>query len=81
MRKRYGEAIYRDPDRKAQYDAFLAWAARYDDPGFTGRSRAVHERWLTTLACPVLRLEGDRSVAGRVDRIRQEAERLRPSQD
>jgi hypothetical protein len=32
---------------------------------------------MTTLACPVLRLEGDLSVAGRVDRILLEAERLR----
>ncbi len=75
--ERYGEVIYRDPDRKAQYDAFLAWATRYDDPGFTRRSRAVHAQWMTTLACPVLRLEGDLSVADRVDRIRQEIERLR----
>jgi hypothetical protein len=79
--ERYGEVIYRDPDRKVQYDEFLAWAARYDDPGFTGRSRAVHEQWLTTLACPVLRLEGDLSVAGRVNRIRQETERLRAGRD
>jgi adenylate kinase family enzyme len=75
--ERYGEVICHDPDRKAQYDAFLAWAARYDDPHFTRRSRTVHEQWMTTLACPVLRLEGDLSVAGRVDRILLEAERLR----
>lgn len=75
--QRYGEVIYRDPDRKAQYDEFLAWAARYDDPGFTRRSRAVHEGWIATLACPVLRLEGDLSVAERVDRIVREAERVR----
>jgi hypothetical protein len=75
--ERYGEVICRDPGRKAQYDAFLAWAAQYDDPNFTGRSRAGHERWLMTLTCPVLRLEGDLSVAGRVDRIRQATERLR----
>jgi adenylate kinase family enzyme len=79
--ERYGEVIYRDSDRKAQYDEFLAWAARYDDPDFTRRSRAVHEGWMTTLACPVLRLEGDLSLAERVDRIRRAAERHRADCD
>ena len=79
--ERYGEVIFRDPDRKAQYDAFMAWAARYDDPGFARRSRVTHEGWMTTLACPVLRLEGDLSVAERVDCIRRETERLRAGQD
>ncbi len=75
--ERYGGVLFRDPDRKAQYDEFLAWAAQYDDPGFTRRSRAVHEGWMTTLACPVLRLEGDLSVAERVDCILREIERVR----
>jgi len=75
--ERYGDVIHRDPDRKAQYDEFLAWAARYDDPAFTRRSRATHEGWMTTLTCPVLRLEGDLCVATRVDRIRRETERIR----
>jgi hypothetical protein len=29
----------------------------YDDPGFAGRSRAVHERWLESLAIPVIRID------------------------
>lgn len=37
--------------------AFLEWARGYDDPSFDGRSRAGHEEWLTTLTCPVLRLD------------------------
>ncbi len=39
--------------------AFLAWAERYDDPDFTGRSRALHERWLAQRSCRVLRLDAD----------------------
>lgn len=38
-------------------EAFLSWARGYDDPAFTGRSRAAHEEWLSTLRCPVLRLD------------------------
>jgi hypothetical protein len=40
---------------------FLAWARGYDDPSFDGRSRARHEDWLTTLTCPVLRLDSSLS--------------------
>jgi hypothetical protein len=38
-------------------EAFFTWARSYDDPDFDGRSRAAHERWLTSLDQPVLRLE------------------------
>lgn len=41
----------------AAWDAFLEWARGYDDPEFEGRSRVAHERWLSSLGCPVLRLD------------------------
>jgi adenylate kinase family enzyme len=41
---------------------FLEWAARYDDERFEGRSRVNHERWLATLPCPILRLDGAHPV-------------------
>jgi hypothetical protein len=37
--------------------AFFEWARGYDDPAFEGRSRVLHERWLASLDCPVLRLD------------------------
>jgi hypothetical protein len=43
--------------------AFFDWARRYDDPSFTGRSRAKHEQWLGSLSKPILRLDGAESVA------------------
>lgn len=42
---------------------FMAWAASYDDPAFSGRSLRRHEAWLATLGVPVLRLAGDRPTA------------------
>lgn len=51
----------RVPD-EAEWAAFVEWASGYDDPEFQGRSRVAHERWLATLACPVLHLD---SAAGR----------------
>lgn len=42
---------------RAAWEEFRNWARRYDDPTFTGRSRAVHEAWLESLDTPVLRLD------------------------
>lgn len=43
--------------------AFMAWAARYDDPAFTGRSLARHEAWLEGLPCPHMTLDSSAPVA------------------
>jgi adenylate kinase family enzyme len=51
------------------YTTFMAWAERYDTAGMEQRSRARHEQWLDALPCPVLRIEGDTTVADRVARV------------
>ena len=48
---------------------FLEWAAQYEDGSAPGRSLARHQEWLSRRSCPVLRLEGDMSVAQRLRRI------------
>ncbi|MEO8305648.1 MAG: AAA family ATPase [Betaproteobacteria bacterium] len=50
---------------------FLEWAQQYDEGPREGRSLAKHSVWLSERACPVLRLEGDLSVAERIRRICQ----------
>jgi adenylate kinase family enzyme len=50
-------------------EVFLEWAAQYETGRMSGRSRALHEKWLSERSCPVLRLEGDLSVAERVARV------------
>jgi len=50
-------------------EMFLEWAAQYDTGRMSGRSRALHEKWLSERSCPALRLEGDLSVAERVARV------------
>jgi adenylate kinase family enzyme len=42
---------------------FMAWAAAYDTGDASMRSRQRHEPWLKRLPCPVLRLEGEGTVA------------------
>lgn len=50
-------------------EAFLNWARGYDDPSFTGRSRAHHEAWLRRLEVPVLRLDSARGVPQLVEEV------------
>ncbi len=64
---RYGHVIDTDPGRSAQYQAFMSWAADYDDGAAGGtRPLANHTRWLGEFACPVLELRGDLTVAQRL---------------
>jgi len=49
------------PHDEGAWEAFLAWARAYDDPSFTGRSRAGHEAWLARRRQPVLRLDSSSS--------------------
>ncbi|WP_373354613.1 AAA family ATPase [Pseudoroseicyclus sp. CXY001] len=61
--RRYGTAALQPGGREhVGHKAFMAWAERYDDPTFTGRSRARHEAWLSALPCPVIEVSSDRPV-------------------
>jgi hypothetical protein len=64
---RYGEAIEPGGAMHEASQAFLAWAARYDDPHFEGRSLAVHNRWLAQQPAPVVRLDGLMPTAEQVE--------------
>ena len=66
---RYGEEILPGGRMYSQSQAFLEWAALYDSAGKEVRSRSLHEDWMSDLACPVLRIEGDQSVSERVDAV------------
>jgi len=64
---RYGMRLAADPAQAARTQAFLDWAAGYDD-GTSGGSRTLanHQHWLTQFASPVLELRGDLTVAQRL---------------
>jgi adenylate kinase family enzyme len=68
---RYGDAIAPGGPLRAKYEAFIAWAARYDEGEPVERSRALHEQWLAALPCPVLRLDGAASIEANVATIAQ----------
>ncbi|MGR3780870.1 MAG: adenylate kinase [Albimonas sp.] len=65
--QRHGARIRPGGDMHAAHLAFRDWASRYDEPGFEGRSRAGHERWLAARAAPVLRLDGAAPTAAQVE--------------
>jgi len=48
---------------------FITWAGQYDAGGLEMRSRALHEKWLADLSCPVVRLDGENPVATSVDAV------------
>jgi adenylate kinase family enzyme len=78
-RDRYGTAIDPRGPLHARSEAFIAWAAGYDErleP--PERCRRLHEQWLATLPCRVLRLEGTASVSENLDRIGYDRARDRP---
>lgn len=65
----FGARLAPGGDMHADHQAFMAWAARYDDGGLDQRSRASHAEWMELLACPVLRIDGDVATEDRVRRV------------
>lgn len=55
--------------RFQETEDFIEWASHYDDGTREGRSLPRHLRWLDTLRCPVLRLDGIRPIAQLVNEI------------
>jgi len=70
--ERYGDRIFTDPYRAAQYRQFTAWANGYDDNSTNGRNLGVHLDWLSKVNCPVLKIEGDTTVEERIEKVIRE---------
>lgn len=68
-RARYGSRILPGGDLHARHVAFLAWARSYDHARAPVRSLDLHERWQTTLPCPVLWLDARQPVAALRDQV------------
>ena len=66
----FGDRIGPGGDMERIHSDFIAWAAQYDDPHFTGRSRVMHESWLMEQTVPVLRLQGTDDLAALVRAVR-----------
>ena len=71
-RARYGDAIAPGAPQHDRSEAFMAWAAGYDEGlDVPERCRRLHETWLAALPCPVLRIEGTASVEANLEPSRR----------
>jgi adenylate kinase family enzyme len=52
-----------------QHQEFMAWTVRYDEGDESVRSLCLHNSWLATLDCPVIRLEDVLTTDERLTRI------------
>ena len=69
---RYGKQLYENENQKEKSQAFLDWAAQYDDPTFKGRSIKQHEDWIRILDGQVLQLRGDLTNEERIAKVVQQ---------
>ncbi|PAA22360.1 adenylate kinase [Pseudomonas fragi] len=58
----YGDRVLPGGDMHANHLAFIAWAQSYESGSEGGRSRPRHERWLSQLALPCIRVNGELPV-------------------
>ncbi|AUO49845.1 P-loop NTPase family protein [Pseudomonas ogarae] len=61
-KERFGDRIAPGGDMHEIHVAFREWASQYDDPNFSGRNQAWHERWISGQTAPVLRVDGMNSA-------------------
>ncbi len=66
---RYGDAIAEGASMHAHHLEFIEWARQYDTADESMRSLRLHERWMTTLRCTCIRLDGDLTTEERIDRL------------
>ncbi len=57
---------------RADVEAFLDWAAGYEDGLLAGRNRARHMAWMDQLDCPVLWVQSAPPVSQQVAQVLQE---------
>lgn len=67
--ERYGDLLMTDEKIKTESKAFMDWARQYDNGTFQGRSLAIHLDWIKVLDGQVLKIEGDTTVAERVEKL------------
>ena len=70
---RYGDRIRPGGDMYETSQAFLAWAAAYEDGPVTMRSRTMHDLWQQKLTCPLLILDGTRPMEELVEPVLRES--------
>jgi adenylate kinase family enzyme len=68
-RQRYGDAIREGGAMRVHHLEFIEWAAQYDTADEHMRSLRLHQKWMATLPCRCVRIEGDFSTGERLARL------------
>ena len=63
--EKYGERILSNGDMFDNHRKFIEWAKTYDTNN-PDRSLNLHEQWIATLPCPILRIDGTVSIVENV---------------
>ena len=75
--ERYGEKLSTDKKIQHNSEAFLEWANQYENPSFEGRSLKIHNDWIESLNCKVLRMDGALALNVKVEMVLNEIENYR----
>jgi len=75
-RQRYGMEIEENGKMHQMHKEFVEWASKYDEAGPDMRSKALHDIWLSKLPCPILKIEGDKTVEERTNIVMEHLKRL-----
>jgi len=67
----FGDRILQGGDMYSNHQEFMEWAAGYDTGGLTMRSRALHEQWIRSCPCPVIRVDGTANPCESAENIAQ----------
>jgi len=70
-RERYGDAIAPAGPMRTHHLDFIEWASKYDTADESMRSLRLHEKWIATLPCRCIRIEGDLTTEERLKRLRE----------
>ena len=57
-KERFGKRIEKGGDMYQTHQDFITWAKAYDDGDINIRSKALHKKWMQTLPCNVIQLNG-----------------------
>ncbi|MFW5998622.1 MAG: AAA family ATPase [Bacillota bacterium] len=68
-KKQFGDLIKPGGKMYQTHIKFLEWAAKYDTGDMNMRSKKLHEKWMSELSCPVLRIEGVTSLKNSIDLV------------
>jgi adenylate kinase family enzyme len=68
-RLRYGGRILPGGDMRDQHLEFMDWARSYDHAREPIRSLHLHERWMSRLKCPIIRVDAGRGVDQLCDEV------------